>query len=560
MSGTVERRDYGRSDGTVSGAAERKRDPTGAWQEAPSLSRHGIVPDESGRAAYRDLFEHSARWRAYVQSLPGDSPRAPSLVEDLFFALYQSEVKLNPAVDPGFHRNFAALAALLPLAAFAKLRRETEGDAVAAAMAARRLADDLLAREAAEGGTRGRSRLPNPLAALLPKMPRLLHRRRRSAEASAPEPSVDGLEAPEAGSEGGEAVRERQAPGAAVRAANRALEQTLQDRHLRRVWGIEPGIRSARRLDDVWGLVQSVRELPGFEQLTGAFADMTELLQPAARGRGRRHRRRLEQRRYEKLQGLTRGRDLERVVPEEMVRLLDDDMAGLFHEAYEHRRLLQERYGSKPPESPGPLVVCLDVSRSMNTVAAGGRERFAWAKGVGLALLDAARRTERPFLGLCFSSETESASFAMEAGEWRPEVAVELARCDFDGGTHFQTPLTKAMEYVEGRMGRGPGRSPAAPAPLHPGGPVSNDPSSRRTGPGHIVFVTDGEAALPAAFVRRFEEARRRLGFRLFTVFIDGFQDELVALSDRTFVVEGGRFQSWERAAAGLARALARSS
>lgn len=499
-------------------------------------SNHAVIAPPATRLVYERMIYHSARWRTFVQTLPGHSAKAPSFVEDLFCALYASDVRLNEAVHPAFYRNFAVLAGLLPMPDFARLQRETAGDAIASAMAVGRLAPELLA--AIEGD--GDEEVEN--GGLLHRLTRAAAGRfRRSRASERQRSSVDGPR-------GQEPEREHSVGGikpAAVQVLARALEETVGDDRLRRAWGIEPGVRSVHGLDDVWALLDAVRKLPGFEQLTDALTEMVAALQPATRGRG--HRRRGRSPRFEQLLGWTRGRDVDRVVPEEWVRLLDEDMTLLFHEAYEHGRLVQEHYGMKGPDRPGPFIVCLDVSRSMNVAAAGGRERFVWAKGIGLALMHVARRTERPFLGICFSSEEDVASFEVGPGERRPQVAIDMARCDFDGGTHFQAPLRKAITYLEEGQGAVAGSEGTAPT------------ADGRRDPGHIVFVTDGEAALPPPFVQYVHESRQRLGFRLITIFIDGGQVELEHMSDRVFQVQGNRMASWERAASGLARMLAQS-
>lgn len=507
-------------------------------------NRNTVLVTEDGRSAYASLLQQSVQWRTYVQNLPGTSPHGPWLLEDLFYALYESEVELNPRVPAELHRNFAVLAALLPMAAFRRLRQQTVGDAVAAAMAVRRFADDLLAEEGEGDVERGR----NPLARLWslaglsigwrrdrhPREDAPLHERRdeageRGAGARTGTGRPDGPEVDDVADE------RRRPRYRALKALDEAARDAARDRHLRGVWGIEPGVRSVHALDDIWVLVDAVRALPGFEALTDAFVEMRQLMQPATTGR--RRRRRPGTRGFERLEGWTRGSDIGRVAPEELVRLLDEDLASLFHEAHEHGRLLQERYGGKRPDSPGPLICCLDVSRSMNTIAARGRERFVWAKGIGLALLDVARRARRPYLGICFSSEYDLATFDVPVGGYCPEIAIDLARCDFDGGTHFRAPLLQAVEYLQ-RHRRGIGMSR--------GGREQ----------GQIVFVTDGEAALPDAFVRQFKQARETLGFRVLTVFIDGQQPELVALSDTVFSVHPDRIESWERTSSGLARAI----
>lgn len=495
--------------------------------------RNAVLASEDGRRAYGQLVHHSARWRAYIQQLPAEWPDAPLLVEDLFYALYEEQVELNPDVKAGLHRHFAFIATLLPLADFHRLREETVGDGVTAALAVRRFIDEWLAQvvadEKAQGSRSSFWRVVGRKVAL-----------RSRFWGKSPRREDEGLVTVEKEMSG--------APPQArlVGALHQAAVATTEDRRLRAVWGAEAGVSSVHVLDDVWTLVDDIRSLAGFEQLTDVLLRLDPFMYPAKQGRQRRPRR--GGRGLRRLQGLTRGSDLERVAPEEFVRLLDDDLSGLFHDAYEHRRLLQERYDGERPHDPGPLVCCIDVSRSMNKLAARGKERFIWAKGMSLALLDAARRSRRPFLAICFSSEYDLAQFEVPVGGYRPHIAIELARCDFDGGTHFQAPLLSAASYLQRQ------HNLRQPPPLSRGHrPIR----SNRRNFGQIVFITDGEAALPKTFVQRFEDARRAVGFQLLTVFIEGQQAELIALSDKVFSVKADRIESWEQAAGAVARAVA---
>src|SRR5690606_30078663 len=149
------------------------------------------------------------------------------------------------------------------------------------------------------------------------------------------------------------------------------------------------GQRGLHAFDDVSSLLDMAQQLPGIEELTEALRSFQRLLRPGQRRRQPgivgRHR----------LTGLTQGHRLDAVVEEELVKLTDPDLEGLFREAYEHRRLLQYAYAGESNRPRGPIACCIDVSRSMNTPAALGRERFLWAKALALALLDLARHEER---------------------------------------------------------------------------------------------------------------------------------------------------------------------
>lgn len=459
-------------------------------------ARRPMRVDPRVRAVCGALRSQSETWAAGARQLAQSSPTAAVLLEELFCALYGDRAELNPDTAPEFHQPFGVLAQLLPLADFQRLRELTAGDAVAAAMAAWRLAEVLAVAGAAEQNRRRRwFRLPA-----------------RSADDARPRDAE------------GRAGREAAVPPlySVIRAVRDVRGMAEADQRLRRVWGIGRGRRGIHHLDDVWRTVEDVRTLPDFAVLTDAVEQFRDLLGSALHSRRQRPGRGVQ-----RLTGWEAGADLERVIPEESVRLSDPDLQPLFVEAFEHRRLLQIRYEGEDRGPSGPIVCCMDVSRSMNTPAALGRERFLWAKAVGLALSDFARRTGRPFIGLCFASEHELEAFELPPDRRRPETAIAMAACDFDGGTHFQTPLEKALQYIEKADGRG-----------------------------HIVFITDGQAALPERFRRRFLHAKARLHAQLLTVFIDGRHQDLAALSDRVFELAPHRLASWETTVAGLGQSV----
>ncbi|HEY8416516.1 MAG TPA: VWA domain-containing protein [Limnochordales bacterium] len=492
--------------------AVRLADLMGRWQRRHGLPeprpREGrpLQVDADTQAVFEALRSASRTWTAKEQELGRFAPQAALLLEDLFYAFFAPRVELNPDTAPAFHWNFGILATLLPSEPFQRLRNRTVGDPLMSALASLHVAERLCPVERLSVGLR-----------------RVLWSawsRERGVLRLRLAVGAQGLQAlPE--------TVDEPAQHTILRAVDGAAEAVALDERLRGTWGIQPGVRSAQALDDVHGLLAAVRALPGFADLTDAVERFGRLLQPGP-PRGRRR----GGHGFKRLVGLTWGGDLDRIVPEEAAKLGDAELEDLFREAYEHRRVWQERWEGDVPRNRGPIVCCMDVSRSMNTPAALGRPRFLWAKGVGLALLDVARRGNRTFLGLCFAGENDLAAFEIGPGEYRPDVALEMARCDFDGGTHFQTPLRRALQFLQeaGRKG-------------------AQDQ-------GHLVFITDGDAPLPPSFVLDFRAAKAAAGFQMVTVFIDGHHPDLRALSDYTFTVRADRLDAWERTVAGVGRCL----
>lgn len=476
-----------------------------AVQLPPGAGSRCVLGARAAREACAALRQTSRVWQEAEAKLIRQAPAAVALLEDLFVALYDPAAELDPGIDPAYSGNFAFLASLFATREFKALRETTRADAIACAGAALRTVETLW-----DEATAGQAHRPQSV----------VQRIRSAFSGREKSPGIDlGLKAAD-----GEAELSLRA----ARCVRRAQSQLAADRAMRAVWGIAPGVRSAHAFDDVWGLLSEVRRLPGFRELTDALERFQRILRPLASLRGRRGG-------WEgasRIAGYTWGRDLDRVAPEEMVRLVDPDMAGLFYEAYDRRRLLQHDVRGDRRGEAGPIICCMDVSASMNTLAALERERFLWCKGLGLALLDYARSVRRPYGGLCFSSEADLEEFFFPVEDYDPRRALEMARCDFNGGTHFELPLCRALEHAAGT-----------------GAAWTNSQ-------GDVVFIADGQASLRPSFVEEFRRRKAQLGVRLFTVFIDGDHPGLSALSDAVFSVRSERIDSWEEVAESLGRRL----
>ena len=183
-------------------------------------------------------------------------------------------------------------------------------------------------------------------------------------------------------------------------------------------------------------------------------------------------------------------------------RLLASELAALRHPLLKQdlrRRFLEARllqYGLRGDDDRGrgPMIICLDGSGSMR----GAKE--LWAKALTLTLVEEARRQHRACRAIIFSAG--HALFIRDliaprsSAVRRPpavEAMVEFAEHFPGGGTDFAAPLDAALEALA-------------------------DSRYRR---GDIVFVTDGEATLSAAFIARFTAEKARLAFRVIGVLVD---------------------------------------
>lgn len=189
---------------------------------------------------------------------------------------------------------------------------------------------------------------------------------------------------------------------------------------------------------------------------------------------------------------ITSGDDIGRIIPAELLSLGHELLRHDFHKRFLEGRLLQ--YYLKEEKGRGPMVICLDGSSSME----GAKE--LWSKGVCLTLLEIAKRERRKFKVVVFSSGAQPLklfeSIGREGGSgWgmKEKDIFELAEYFPGGGTNFEEPLNKALELLRESKFKG----------------------------GDIVFITDGESNVGDAWLKSFEEQKKKLRFKVYSVLID---------------------------------------
>jgi len=214
-----------------------------------------------------------------------------------------------------------------------------------------------------------------------------------------------------------------------------------------------------------------------------------------------------------------RGADLGRLIPSELIALHHPQLRADFHRRLLEGAVLQYRLRDDEQKGKGPMVVCIDVSSSMQ----GDKE--LWAKAVSLTLMDIARRQRRLFRAVLFSSGPESMRVIDLNRErrYQPELpkVIELAEYFPGGGTDFQAPIDAAIELIE-------------------------DKKLKR---GDIVVITDDECQVAPEWLAELKRRKDEMQFSIFAVLVDVGSSDLSTLtqfSDRVtsvtkLTVEGSR-------------------
>lgn len=200
--------------------------------------------------------------------------------------------------------------------------------------------------------------------------------------------------------------------------------------------GVGPGDRKKLSPDEALRLAKMFKDNP-------RLANIAEMLGRILRDMRFKRARRITGG-HEEIVDVTLGDDLERILPSEGMKLMDDvyelDFMRRFHE---HALLQYELQGSEEA-GYGPLIVCRDESGSMTG------QRNVWAAAISLALVAIARKERRDAAVIAYSSAGEQATWVFKHGEpFDPERIVEMASHFFNGGTDATPALKEAVRLTE---------------------------------------------------------------------------------------------------------------
>lgn len=509
----------------------------GKWlsQSSAAPERHAavVIADRFEQISWRDTYEQSAGLRELAEKLDERYEHATDLLTDVFLAAYKVRPRLRERAEMAASRlvNHRVISSLLESPDFAELRRETAGDPYAAAMAVlaqtaalhRLLERSRDAQDRSERAQQAERNAKDAASAVNEALQRAADAAHEdgtvtAASAHAVQQAIEAADSAEsaaqmAGLNAAEA-HAAAAPGirtSARNAAAKAAELVREEATLMRAWGVGPGELERMPFDERARLADRLRtsHLAQWAELIGRFRQMAS----AERAR------KMENAAGE-LVGVTLGNDLSRVIPSELANLGLPALRAVFAARYAAGELMLYDNQGEQTSGQGAIIACVDTSHSMYEAGPGGVTREAWAKACALALLDQARHAKRDFVGILFSSADRIRVFRFPADQPADLTrTLDFAETFLGGGTSFQTPLTAASELLEAEF---------------------NDAARMR---GDIVMITDDECDVTEEWMRSRNDAKHRLGFRVFGVAVGapraaGADSVLEALCDNLRTVE----------------------
>lgn len=253
-----------------------------------------------------------------------------------------------------------------------------------------------------------------------------------------------------------------------ARAVTTAAKKAQEVQSILAAWSDEPGNMEKSALNRK--MLDTVRQSDVLKRVSEYLGRFRELFAQGKRnsyayGRGEKY-------------SLELGRDLTRALSSELVMLASPETLPLFLRKYQRGRIKQ--YCRREPifKGAGDIICCLDESSSTKG------ESAAWGKAVALTLLEIAADGGRKFAFVHFSDFNSIQTDLFLPGAYSAADKMAAAETFLGGGTNFQMPLNEALRLME------------------EDGFENAD----------VVFITDGECALPDEYVAllRAEQVSRR--------------------------------------------------
>lgn len=187
------------------------------------------------------------------------------------------------------------------------------------------------------------------------------------------------------------------------------------------------------------------------------------------------------------VKGVELSGDIPRILPGELVGLRGSEFERLLTLGKVlERRALSYRYEDEQTEGRGPIVVCEDLSSSME----GSRD--LWAKACALAILTTATRQKRDWTFIGFTSRIVHEDH-IPAGKGDAK-ALETAMSHAPrGGTNFDDPVRRSCEIIE------------------------TSPTMCKA---DVIIITDGEADLDDEYAARIKNLTETEGVQVYVIAI----------------------------------------
>lgn len=264
-------------------------------------------------------------------------------------------------------------------------------------------------------------------------------------------------------------------------ALNEATQGTKEVYDFMAGWGVDPGSLQRMPYEDKIALADKIRNTEVLRNVAKIVGRMKLLLASKQKQKITKV--------PEEIVDISQGDDIMRTVPSDMMLMMDEDTEPLFIRKFTEKQLQTYQLEGREKLGEGPIVVCVDNSGSMS----GAPEIVS--KAIAYALLDLASKKKRRFACIHFGAENEYEVFEITPdmkGDDRIKTIISMLSYFRGGGTSFETPLREAMKIME------------------------KDAYTK----GDICFITDGQADVPDAFLKKYHKVKKEKDFKCIGILV----------------------------------------
>lgn len=447
--------------------------------KALTSQTNNVVQDSFDTTMFNDLMDASDKLREVSLTPPISEEPWKALLKDVWAGFYKASPELNQEanIDPLYQANRPFVQKFLEDPATAETRIHTMLDDLAAGIATIEAAGKL------------NEELKNrpELKEALDGCKKAQKQQQQGDEEGAAQTMQQVMQSLQ-----GAATEVRQAMRAAARAGREKVndaQQTLSG------WGLETADLKTVPLENRIQLVNRItgdKRLRLVSDLVGRFRNLARAKQKDKIKKDR-----------DEIHSIKLGNDLEYVLPQELSALRHPLLKLDFYRKYNEKGLLQYDLKVKEKKGRGPIVCLVDISGSMSG------QPLDWAVAVALGLVDTAMRQKRKCKIVFFDTEIKKV-IEFNAGEKDIHKIMEIASIGSAGGTDYKPALKEAKDSIE---------------------KINYKAAD-------VVMITDGLCMVDDTFLQEFNDAKRKLEFKCYTVLIGSdSKNELKKWSDRIWCV-----------------------
>ncbi len=299
-------------------------------------------------------------------------------------------------------------------------------------------------------------------------------------------------------------------PGQAKKVVAAALEDATieaeENDHIWRGWGLDPSNPKGVSPETFYQLAEQAKKSKRFQLIADMTGSMRRLAMEKQRTKPSPD--------LQRITGLEKGNDLSRLHNSEWNDIKDPRLRKLWKLRFIEEMMDQYKMEGEEKKSQGSIICCVDNSGSMSGDWNPPKDPFSWAMAVSVALAQVALKQRRNFVYIPFASHCGKPIEIKinDSPKVKFDKIYQMATRFMDGGTNFQAPLQKSLDYIN-RLG-------------YPDG--------------DIVFITDGIARLDPNFLKKFLEMKDEMGVSCYGISvessvnseIDSFCDEAISVTD----------------------------